>query len=664
MKSIKAQILLSTELVILAIIIGLSTLALQISANAVKKTADTTMSAIVQQAAKVVESRISEQLNIMEMIAARPNISNSNISTDYKLTSLQVDAQRYGYLKIGIADLTGNAKFSDASATNVSDRDYFKKAMEGVSIVSDPIISKTDNQMIVVYAVPLTENGQIVGALISTKSGSEISSIVDDITFGQTGRAFMLSNTGVKIAHYNNELVINMDNDFENIKQDSTLKEVVALEEKMINGESGSGSYHYKGADKFLAFVPVPDTTWSLAVVVEYAEVFSELTFLRTIIIVIAILFLVISSAITYLISNNLASRIKAATLYITPMGSGDFSHPISPKHLTMKDEIGQMIRAVNAMQISIKEMLSSVIANSNKIDLDSQNLSAVSEEMSSSSSTVTVAVQEVTKGTTTQAEALTAITEGLNQFSDNLDYIIQDIQTVDSNSNHIIQLSSESTEKIHHLSQSVKDTNRQFGNFEEQIITLGRNIKQISEITNLINAISDQTNLLALNAAIEAARAGEAGKGFSVVAEEIRKLAENSKESSANIASLIDTIYTENEIMIQTAQAVSQEFSNQSTVIDTTLDSFNAIVKAVNETTSQIKNINTSAENIHSQKNDVLDQVEHIASISEETSATSEEIAASSQELHSASEEVAASAINLGVLTKEMMEEVNKFKV
>jgi len=216
----------------------------------------------------------------------------------------------------------------------------------------------------------------------------------------------------------------------------------------------------------------------------------------------------------------------------------------------------------------------------------------------------------------------------------------------------------------MHHLADSVNTTNTTFKSFETSITVLGQNIGQINEITNLIKSISDQTNLLALNAAIEAARAGEAGRGFSVVADEIRKLAEQSKHSSDDISILISNIYTQSAQMVITTQEVSKEFANQTGVIDTTLVSFNSIVDALNETLPRIGNINNSARNISDQKNDIVGKVEHIASISQETAATSEEISASTQEMHSSSEEVSAAATNLGIRTQEMMEQVNKFKL
>jgi methyl-accepting chemotaxis protein len=225
------------------------------------------------------------------------------------------------------------------------------------------------------------------------------------------------------------------------------------------------------------------------------------------------------------------------------------------------------------------------------------------------------------------------------------------------------MKLSGDSTEKVQHLAQSVTDTNQLFKNFEINIIELDKNISKINEITNLINAISDQTNLLALNAAIEAARAGEAGRGFSVVADEIRKLAEQSKNSSENIASLITAISSENGLMITKAQEVSREFANQTTVIDTTLVSFNDIASAIKQTIPQIGNINTAAENINTQKNNIVTQVENIAAISQQTAASSEEINASSEELSSASEEVASSAAQLSSRTEEMIEQVKKFR-
>ena len=455
-----------------------------------------------------------------------------------------------------------------------------------------------------------------------------------------------------------------MDNDLVNIKENSDLTEVVELEKKMINGEEGTGKYTYGGLEKYIAYSSVPGTTWSLGVVVDQSEILSELDGLRTLIFISSFVFIVLAIIFVYFIANSLVKRIRLATNYISTMSSGDFTQEISQNHLTMKDEIGIMIHSLLTMQNSIKEMLSSVINNSNQIEADSQNLASVSEQMSSSSESVTYAVQDVTAGASSQADDLVKVAEVLNGFGNNLDAITNSIKDVDISSKGIMTLANNSNGQMKNLAESISETTNTFRDFEVKIVKSGENISKINEITNLINSISEQTNLLALNAAIEAARAGESGRGFSVVADEIRKLAEQSKESASSISELIGSIYTENEEMITTSKAVSEDFNNQNLVITETLASFNSISKAIDDVIPKIENITKATLTINSQKSDIINRVESTAAVAEETSAATEEISASSEEMNGASQEVALSAKNLETRTREMMNEVKKFKL
>lgn len=664
MNSIKAKLNTFIILLVTVIVVGSSTLAILIASKALENTAVKTMEAMVKQGANVVESRVHQNIAVLETLASSEFLTDETLSTDVKLGKLSGAVEKNDYLKIGISDLNGNISFSNNTNSEISDREYFQKAIKGEANVSDPLMSKSEGIIVVIYAAPILKNGEVIGILAAIADGNSISSIVDDISFGETGKAFMINKEGTKIAHYDKELVVNQDNDLENVKTNPELKELVELETNMTKGKAGAGFYQYRGEAKILAYNPVIKTDWSLAVTVNKSEVLSALSELIKNSIILAIIFIIISIAIAYLFAGSISNRIKLAITYMKPMAEGDFTNQIEEKHKKAKDEIGQMIRALETMQISMKGMLQLVINNSTRIDEDAQSLSAVSQQLSASSNVMATSIQEVTKGTVAQSESISGIAEGMNVFAANIDRITTDIKTVDNYTRDIIQKSEKSRSKMQNLAESVKTTNASFQNFENDIVNLSHNINKINDITNLINEISEQTNLLSLNAAIEAARAGESGKGFAVVAEEIRKLAEQSKQSSVNISALINEIQNDSTGMIQAVNNVSKEFSEQTVVVSSTLDSFTSIVNSVEEIIPKIEMISVSTGKINTEKNEIIGKIEDISAISEETSASSEEISASTEEIAGSSEDVANSAGSLGARTKEMMIEVGKFKL
>ena len=241
---------------------------------------------------------------------------------------------------------------------------------------------------------------------------------------------------------------------------------------------------------------------------------------------------------------------------------------------------------------------------------------------------------------------------------------MVSEIKIVDSNSREISSMASDSSSDMNKLNQSVTKVSDSFKTFNGKIVELGKDINEINEITNIINDIAEQTNLLALNAAIEAARAGEAGRGFSVVADEIRKLAEQSKVSSESISKLISEISKNTDVIVQDSVEMDEELINQVNIINSSIASFTKIIQSVNEVIPKIETVKNSAEDIDKDKSIIMARVDGVSSVSLEVSASSEEIAASSEEMNAATEEVVSAAQVLSTMTNEMLEQVNKFKI
>lgn len=664
MKSIKAKLMVSFGFMVGVVCIVLGIILFISSSNALKSNLSKSLPAISNQAAANIQRKIEGDLSTLESIAVRPDISNPEIPWENKLPILEAEAKRVGSIRIGIINKDGNSNNTEGKSINSKDADYFIKAISGKSNVSDPMISKIDGKLILVYAVPLKYNNEIVGVLVETLDGNVLSEFTDKVAFGETGSAFMINKNGTTVAHKSREMVVQKENVIEAAKNNLELKSLAEIQKRMTDGEIGIGEFSYGGAYDYLGYAPVQGTDWSLGVVFEEWEILSELDSLKIIVAVSAIAFIGIGLGIVFLIANRLSKGINLTAKHLELLAEGNLSEEVSDKYLKAKDEIGVMANSMKSMQESLGVMIKKIKENSSKINSQSDNLSSISVELASSSENVSDAISEVAKGASNQSEELIHITEIFDEFSNKLSEMSKEIQVVDLNAREISNMASDSSNEMNGLNNSVAHVSDSSKEFSKKIITLGKDIKEINEITNLINSVAEETNLLALNAAIEAARAGEAGKGFSVVAEEIRKLAEQSKDSSTNISKLISEISKNTEIIVQEASVMDDEVVGQGKIIDNVTTSFKKIINAVDDIIPKIQVVKGSAENIERDKQSILNRVDGLSSISVEVSASSEEIAASSEEMNTSTEEVASSAQILNNMTSQMIEEVNKFKV
>ncbi len=424
MKSLNNRIMIYISVLLLTVFVCLGIIINVFSSKAMVENARDYMMQSAAQGAHIVESRLMNQLSILEHLASMKSINDIQIPLDKKLEILNEESHREGHIMMAISDKEGNSTSTNGITLNIKDRDYFQKALSGEAVVSDPIVSKEDRTLVIVYAVPIKQNHEVTGVLMTLRNGDELSNISNDILLHKTGRAFMINNKGTTIAHSNKDLVFNMDNDFENIKKDASLADLVALEKRMTKGETGFGTYTYNGEKKCLAFYPVAGTDWSLAVAVRYEEILENLnslnSHLREAYIALIILFL----ALAMFVSNKISNPIKSAAKHLDSIAAGDYSLTVPDIYIKKKDEIGILARAIDYMQKTIRELIYNLNEKNKEMQIQRDEIEALYEETTAMHEDVTQKNTEIIfqkEEITSLYEETIAMNDELNNLFDKL---------------------------------------------------------------------------------------------------------------------------------------------------------------------------------------------------------------------------------------------------
>jgi methyl-accepting chemotaxis protein len=530
-------------------------------------------------------------------------------------------------------------------------RVWYKGAVSKKGAVSytEPYKDAVSGKIMVSLSKTVENNGQLIGVISMDINLEELSKVLSGITISSKGYVFITDSKGIMIAHPDGSLL------------GGDIATTLAYWENAKKQESGHQTFLFKGENKFINYTTNKNTGWKLMASLPVTELTKHSNAILYITLIVIAIVGVITTIIAIIVASGISNKLNKLKETFKKAAEGDLTVEVK---IHSKDEFEELGNHFNMMMSNIGGLISSVKASSDVIYSTSGSISTMANETNKAINEVALTIDQVAQGASQTSQDIQSGVDAVDVLAgqiDSIDSLAKEMITISEKSNN---LGREGLKVMNKLTETTERNNKASIGVGQVVSDMDSTTGQIGMITDTINSIAAQTNLLALNAAIEAARAGEAGRGFSVVADEIRKLAEQSTSATKQIQGLVENIKTKSGMAVQTIEDAKSIVTEQNEAVTDTRDIFNKILESINELMNEIKLIQTSIVETNKGKLEIVSRMQSISAVSEESSASAEEVSATTQQVTAAMNEFTNSAAGLQELSEKLEEQINKFKL
>ncbi len=493
-----------------------------------------------------------------------------------------------------------------------------------------------------------TKAGGKVGVILAAITTDHFMEAYKSVDLGEGSELFMLDAEGTVLTSRNDDIPLN-----------EKYSDLSILEMLKSNREQDIPTFDFNGC--LVTYSYMKNNDWNVVAMIPYSYINAGGKAILTSVIVLFVICVLISTLLSFIVSSSISVPLKQLVNIMHEAKSGNLALSL---HDSSRDEIAMVTRNFDDMLANIRNLVTKVrqssvnlIGSIGKIKTSSESTHSVSEQIATT-------MQEIAKGTSEQAEEVAYGVDCANKLADGINKVGENVTIVSEFISNTKDLSENGLAVVRLLKKKATQTNDITKKVADDVQSLNIDMKQIKKIVNAIGLIAEQTNMLALNATIEAARAGEAGKGFSVVATEVKKLADKSKESSAMINSIINNIQEKTDNTAVTAETGSKIVNEQMEAVNSTDEAFKNIYSSMDNIIENMNNMRDSVADMNESKDDTIKVMDNISSVSQQAAATSQEVSASTQEQMSGAEELAQLAEGLDEMAQELKSAIALFKI